>query len=60
MWILERGETPKEQVYRCRCRHCKTLFEFSKDEADIAVDVRDGDYLAIDCPICRKPCIVPY
>jgi len=55
MKILERGQIPNEQLYEIRCTKCRTLFQFQQQEAKYHSDQRDGDYLMIDCPVCKEP-----
>ena len=58
MKIIERGEEPELQPMRCRCNHCRTLFEFLPMEATYVSDQRDGDALKIGCPVCTRDCWV--
>ena len=51
MKIIEKGELPGKKQYQARCNSCKTLFEFFADEAKRQGDQREGDYLAIACPL---------
>jgi hypothetical protein len=53
MQIIKRGTPPGERKYRVGCHHCRTEFEFERPEARYkSVQRGDGDYLAIDCPVC--------
>jgi hypothetical protein len=54
--IIEKGVLPEKQPLRCRCNHCKTLFEFTPLEAQYVNDQRDGDAYKIDCPVCQREC----
>lgn len=56
MRIIEQGRLPESQAYECTCRHCRTRFEFARGEAKYNDDQRDGDYLSIPCPLCKKEC----
>jgi len=58
MKIIKQGVDPKTHVYRCTCFICETEFEFKKKEAKYNSDQRDGDYLSIDCPTCKKNCTI--
>lgn len=52
MKIIHRGERPEDQVYRAGCWRCATQVEFQRSEATYHSDQRDGDYLAVTCPVC--------
>lgn len=52
MRILETGVLPEHRVYRARCNHCQTLFEFGAKEARPVTDRRDGDAVVAPCPLC--------
>lgn len=54
MRILKRGRPPEDAPYRVSCRNCKSKLEFEKREAEYVPDQRDGDYLKIECPICKE------
>lgn len=56
MKIIKRGEVPGNEVYRLDCNHCHTEFEIKASEAKYSSDQRDGDYLSIDCPVCKTMC----
>lgn len=56
--IIEKGEVPELQPLRCRCTHCRTLFEFMPLEAKFVSDQRDGDAYRINCPTCTRECWV--
>lgn len=52
MKIIRTGSLPENRVYRATCHKCDTEIEFERREAVYHTDHRDGDYLAIPCPIC--------
>lgn len=56
--ILERGELPHLRVYKTQCSNCKTRFEFTRGDASVSRDPRDGDLLVVKCPLpgCAKEC----
>jgi hypothetical protein len=55
--ILKKGKSPLELTYDHTCKICKTRFRFAYSEGQRMSDNRDGDYLTIDCPICKNICI---
>lgn len=57
MKIIKKGKLPEEREYMSTCRHCKTFFSFLKNEATYNYDQRDGDFLSIDCPLCKNKVI---
>lgn len=52
MRIIKQGIPPSERLYVRTCYTCKTEFEFKQSEAKLEMDVRDGNYLRINCPVC--------
>lgn len=58
MKIIKYGLLPESKTYRIQCDYCKTIFEFSRREAEYKVDFRDGDFLTIKCPLCKKHCFI--
>jgi hypothetical protein len=54
--IIKEGKIPAQSVYGCACRNCRTEFTFEDREAELIYDPRDGDYLQIDCPLCKMLC----
>jgi hypothetical protein len=58
MKIIEYGDRPEDKVYRNKCGHCKTVYEFARKEAKFHSDQRDGDYLTINCPVCQREAYV--
>jgi endogenous inhibitor of DNA gyrase (YacG/DUF329 family) len=54
MKILKQGALPEEKVYRSKCHHCKTEFEYQQKEAKLTHDQRDGSFLTIACPFCQR------
>ena len=51
--VLKRGITEDEKVYDATCMKCKSLLRFKRADAEYVSDQRDGDYLKINCPVCR-------
>lgn len=58
MRILRHGVLPETKVYRGECGHCKAIFEFHRHEARFSSDQRDGDFLTIPCPTCKRDVFV--
>lgn len=56
MKILKQGQLPENRVYQATCNNCKTEFEYRQAEAKVVYDQRDGNYLAINCPLCGRTC----
>lgn len=56
MKIVKKGVDPSLQLFRHECNNCKTIFEFIEWEAIQKYDQRDGNFLEINCPVCRKLC----
>jgi len=54
MRIIKRGIPPEEREYQVTCHSCRTEFLFERKEATFHGDQRDGDYLEIKCPVCKK------
>jgi hypothetical protein len=54
MEIIFEGVIPEEKVRRARCTNCNTIFDFKQSEGKIQHDPREGDYLSINCPLCKK------
>lgn len=54
MRIIKEGKIPEEQEIKATCRYCGTQFAFYRKEATYISDQRDGDYLDIQCPLCKK------
>lgn len=51
--ILNRGQLPQDVTYRVTCKCCNSLLRFKRSDADLRHDQRDGDFLAIECPVCH-------
>lgn len=51
--VLKRGVTEDEKVYEAVCFSCKSHLRFKRSDAEYVSDQRDGDYLKINCPVCR-------
>ena len=54
MKIISIGSIPELKPYVATCSYCKTVFEFMKGEATLKSCQRDGSWLTIDCPLCKK------
>jgi hypothetical protein len=54
MRIIREGTLPEKQLYTATCWKCTTEFEFSRIEATEVPDQRDGNYLRINCPLCKS------
>lgn len=52
--ITKRGTPPEQLVHEATCTHCKTEYEFTRDEAKHISDQRDGDCLKTTCPVCKR------
>lgn len=52
--ITKRGTPPEQLVHDATCTHCKTEYEFTRDEAEYISDQRDGDCLKTSCPVCKR------
>ncbi len=53
--ILKRGSIPAEKVYRATCRKCNSVLAFTQLDGKVVYDQRDGNYVAITCPVCFHP-----
>lgn len=42
-----------ESKNQATCWNCQTVFEFAREEANVICQ-REGDYLEICCPLCKK------
>jgi hypothetical protein len=60
MKILKQGLIPEEVVYTTTCAHCGTMFEFLQKEGKLTDDQRDGSYVSIECPTCKRTCTANY
>lgn len=52
--VIRLGQIPEEKEYTATCGNCSTLFKFKRREAKVTYDQRDGNFLQIDCPLCKK------
>jgi len=53
--IIKHGVDPEAaKQHRVKCRNCGTVFEFAQDEAQTIPDQRDGDFMQITCPVCKR------
>lgn len=53
MKIIHLGSVPENRVYQAVCYHCRSTIEFEQREAEHVHDQCDGDFLRIECPVCR-------
>ncbi len=53
MKIIHLGSAPENRVHQAICYHCRSTVEFEQREAEHVNDQRDGDFLRIECPVCR-------
>lgn len=54
MRIIKEGSRPETALYESTCWNCQTVFEYVRSEAKLNFDQRDGDFLSIDCPLCKS------
>lgn len=54
MRILKEGKLPEDTIHAGKCYHCKTEVEFKRSEGKVAHCQRDGSFVQVECPICRK------
>ena len=54
MKVIKRGIPPDKQTFRAVCDVCKSHLEFARNEGKYHSDWRDGDYIEIKCPVCKK------
>jgi hypothetical protein len=54
MRITKTGCLPGRLVYNSKCGWCSTEFEYKQEEGHITYDQRDGDYIVVACPFCRR------
>jgi len=54
MKILKKGIIPRDKIYTVACKNCHTRFQFKQHEGKICYDNRDGDYVTIECPLCKE------
>lgn len=50
--IIRQGTKPEDVVYEVTCRHCTTVFQFARGDAETVYD-RTGDFMRIKCPFCK-------
>ena len=58
MEILFRGTPPSAREHTGTCSCCKTQVKFKQAEGKVTYDQRDGNYVAITCPVCGHPIMV--
>lgn len=54
MEIIKKGKLPSERVFVAVCDHCSTKFRFKQSEGKVTYDQRDGDFISVKCPLCKK------
>ena len=54
MEILSHGTLPQEITYVSVCFNCKTKYRYKQSEGVVRLDLRDGDYIKTECPLCHK------
>lgn len=52
--IIRPGKKPEDVIHEVECRHCTTVFQFTRGDAETVSDQRDGDFLRIACPFCKQ------
>lgn len=52
--VIKQGKLPEDVEYEVECYKCRTIFSFKAKEAEKVYDQRDGDFLSINCPICKN------
>lgn len=52
--IIRQGKNPKDIEREGECNNCHTVFTFTRADAEIVYDQRDGDFLRIACPFCKN------
>jgi RNase P subunit RPR2 len=51
--VIEKRE-PKKVRKQFNCRECRSTLEASANDGRYVSDQRDGDCIAITCPVCGK------
>jgi hypothetical protein len=54
MEIIKKGCLPEERIYEATCSYCKTQIRFFQGEGIIINEQRDGSYICVQCPLCKK------
>jgi DNA-directed RNA polymerase subunit RPC12/RpoP len=54
--IIKRGTPRSERKFDARCVSCKTEFTFQAADAKLELDMRDGNFYRIQCPVCGHEC----
>ena len=54
MKIITQGKLPEEREYTSTCSYCHTVFEYKEKEAKVTHDQRDGSYVTVNCPFCKR------
>jgi hypothetical protein len=54
MRIIQRGEDPKDRLYRWTCMDCKSIIESTGSEGQFKRDNRDGLCYIFICPVCAR------
>ena len=54
MRIIKKGKISEEKEYELQCKNCSTVFAFFRKEVDFHYDQRDGNFVSVSCPLCKK------
>lgn len=54
MKIIKQGQLPEDKIWRGKCHYCKTEYECTLKDGKITHDQRDGSFLRVTCPFCKK------
>ena len=57
MKIIKQGQLPDKHIFRGECSKCHTIFECERGEGQYESSKRDGGFLRVNCPYCRKDCV---
>ncbi len=52
--IIKQKVAYGDKPMRVTCPGCRSVVEFTKQDAKLVNDQRDGDYYTIDCPCCPR------
>ena len=52
--VVELGTPPDQVEYETRCQKCQSKLKFKRSDAKYVNDQRDGDYLTVECPVCKN------
>jgi hypothetical protein len=54
MEIIKIGKLPEEEMFHGDCTYCKTEFKCKRYEGRYESCQRDGDFLRVKCPLCKR------